>query len=141
MLAAIMMVIAAFLPMAYFIPDNMNESLTMFNGVITGGECRSPLLVLFLPALLSLTFLVDIYCIFKYEDLKKQKRICNTVMLILFLWYISYFSLMYIYTSDDMHAEGSIYALLPLVSMICVFCAKRRIRHDWELIRSVDRIR
>ena len=40
-----------------------------------------------------------------------------------------------------MQVSYSLNALIPFLAMICVFLAKRRIRYDDELIRSVDRIR
>lgn len=141
MLAAILMVITAFLPVAQLIPDDIDQSIIIYNGVITGGPCRLSVLVLLFPLLLSLAFLGDVYCIFKFADRKKQLRLCSSVMLILFLWYVSYFSLLHIFAASDMQVSYSLNALIPFLAMVCVFLAKRRIRHDDELIRSVDRIR
>ena len=140
-LAAVLMVITAFLPVARLIPDDIDQSLIIYNGVITGGACRLSALVLLFPSLLSLAFLADVYCIFKFADRKKQLRLCSSVMLILFLWYVSYFSLLHIFAAGDMQVSYSLNALIPFLAMVCVFLAKRRIRYDDELIRSVDRIR
>lgn len=140
-LAAVLMVITAFLPVARLIPDDIDQSLIIYNGVITGGACRLSALVLLFPSLLSLAFLADVYCIFKFTDRKKQLRLCSSVMFILFLWYVSYFSLLHIFAAVDMQVSYSLNALIPFLAMVCVFLAKRRIRYDDELIRSVDRIR
>ena len=140
-LAAVLMVITAFLPVARLIPDDIDQSLIIYNGVITGGACRLSALVLLFPSLLSLAFLADVYCIFKFADRKKQLRLCSSVMFILFLWYVSYFSLLHIFAAGDMQVSYSLNALIPFLAMVCVFLAKRRIRYDDELIRSVDRIR
>lgn len=140
-LAAVLMVITAFLPVARLIPDDIDQSLIIYNGVITGGACRLSALVLLFPSLLSLAFLADVYCIFKFADHKKQLRLCSSVMFILFLWYVSYFSLLNIFAAGDMQVTYSLNALIPFLAMVCVFLAKRRIRYDDELKRSVDRIR
>ena len=122
-LAAVLMVITAFLPVARLIPDDIDQSLIIYNGVITGGACRLSALVLLFPSLLSLAFLADVYCIFKFADRKKQLRLCSSV------------------AAGDMQVSYSLNALIPFLAMVCVFLAKRRIRYDDELIRSVDRIR
>lgn len=141
LLAAILLVVTAFLPMAYLTPDGIDDSLTVFNGVVRGGEGSLCLPLLVLPVLLSSAFLADVVCIFKYNDRKRQMRLCTAVKLILFVWYVAYFLILFTAFPDGMKPEFSLNAVLPFASMICVFIAKGRIRHDENLIRSIDRIR
>lgn len=77
--------------------------------------------------------------IFQYKNRKKQMTVCTLGILLLVLW-VAYFSYDHFY----MHGGATrypLYAMLPIVSIILFWMAKKGIKHDDDLVRSADRLR
>ena len=77
--------------------------------------------------------------IFQYKDRKRQMSICSLGALLLVLW-LGYFCY------DHFCLRGGatmypLYAVLPIVSIILFWMAKKGIKHDDDLVRSADRLR
>lgn len=92
---------------------------------------------------LGLSLLINIYTIFLYNNRKLQAKFCLFSILLLVCWYILYVVCWNIFTSDDvkeyLHPLWS--AVLPFVSMIFSFLARKAIIADENLVRAADRIR
>lgn len=92
---------------------------------------------------LGLSLLINIYTIFLYNNRKLQAKFCLFSILLLVCWYILYVVCWNIFTSDDvkeyLHPLWS--AVLPFVSMIFSFLARKEIIADENLVRAADRIR
>lgn len=76
--------------------------------------------------------------IFQYRNRKKQMKICTMGILLLLLW-IGFFA--YDYYINSSVSIIPLYALLPVVSIILFWMAKKGIKADDDLVRSADRIR
>lgn len=92
---------------------------------------------------LGLSLLINIYTIFLYNNRKLQAKFCLFSILLLVCWYILYVVCWNIFSSDDvkeyLHPLWS--AVLPFVSMILSFLARKAIIADENLVRAADRIR
>lgn len=92
---------------------------------------------------LGLSLLINIYTIFLYNNRKLQAKFCLFSILLLVCWYILYVVCWNIFSSDDvkeyLHPLWS--AVLPFVSMIFSFLARKAIIADENLVRAADRIR
>lgn len=95
-----------------------------------------------LTALLIISSALAIYTIFKYNDRKKQIKLCNINLLLLILWYAIESILPYV-CDKYASAEGqfSWECFLPFLSMVMYVMARRGIKADEKLIRDADRIR
>lgn len=76
--------------------------------------------------------------IFLYHNRKLQMSLCTWGMLADLLWYIYYF-VYYFTLGYPMHIRFA--ACLPLVSCILLWLAKKGIKSDDDLVKSMDRIR
>lgn len=74
--------------------------------------------------------------IFLYKKRKVQMLLCTVDIILCILWYGWY---VFLVVSNGM--KPSFAACLPLVAMIFLFMARRGVKADEELIRSMDRIR
>lgn len=96
--------------------------------------------------LLSLSFLLPFFIIFKYKNRKLQLKLGAVNYLLLATFIISsYFSIMNISKIIDL-AEGvkTIYYIgfyLPIAAVTFQFLANRAIKKDEELVKSVERLR
>ena len=90
--------------------------------------------------LLGIIALLSFIGIFLYKKRALQIRICTFIsLLVIFLvGLISYFSLS---SGNKIAATIGLSAILPIIIFIFVLMARRALKKDEELIRSVDRIR
>lgn len=89
-------------------------------------------------AFATITGILSIIDIFLYHNRKLQMRICSFAMLANVLWYVYYF-IFYFALNYPMHIRFA--ACLPLVSCILLWLAKKGIKADDDLVKSMDRIR
>lgn len=75
-----------------------------------------------------------------YKNRKRQQIMCNVSILFLLCW-IGLFCYNFFYVDGKQPAQTPFFALTPIVAIVCLFMAKAGIRHDENLIRSMDRIR
>lgn len=92
---------------------------------------------------LGLSLLINVYTIFLYNNRKLQAKFCLFSILLLVCWYILYVVCWNIFTSDDVkeYLHPLWAAVLPFVSMIFSFLARKAIIADENLVRAADRIR
>lgn len=82
--------------------------------------------------------ILSIVDIFLYQNRNLQMKICSWAMLSDFLWYV-YYVIFFFSISAGMHIRFA--ACLPLVSCILLWLAKKGIKADDDLVKSMDRIR
>jgi hypothetical protein len=107
-------------------------------------------LVWFLPLLLVVwgaAIALGLYSIFLYSDRKRQERRVFTAQLsTLTLMVVLYGGLylgdeLLVVTGEGTHAGRLFLLLLPIVTYVLFYLARRAIRSDIELVRSMDRLR
>ncbi|MBQ9236832.1 MAG: DUF4293 domain-containing protein [Prevotella sp.] len=77
--------------------------------------------------------------IFQYKTRKRQMFFCTLGILMLLAW-------VGLFCYDHFYVHGGavrypLYAILPIVSIILFWMAKKGIKHDEDLVRSLDRLR
>ncbi|MBQ8158491.1 MAG: DUF4293 domain-containing protein [Prevotella sp.] len=115
------------------IPFGYLYNLWVTNGQGQHAFTSAPLfVVLLLSALLSLT------TIFLYTKRKLQASMCLLIIVLNIIWYVL-LAVMPQLTGGEMVLEWP--AVLPAISIILSFMARKGILADEKLVRSLDRIR
>lgn len=76
----------------------------------------------------------------RYKNRKSQQLVCNAGIVFTLCW-IGWFCYTHFVAEARTVEQVPLVALLPVVAIVCFFMAKAGIRHDENLIRSMDRIR
>lgn len=95
-----------------------------------------------LTFLYGLILFITTFCIFKFQDRKKQFRLA-TINFILILIYIIGFAVFVFYAKNKLGADLSLKysAVFPVIALILNYLAMRGISKDEKLVRSLDRLR
>lgn len=141
LIASILLIVCACLPIGTFYPDAMGAPAEMYNLSIISEDAGWNFSVCGLFALLAVSTVNSVVTIFRYNNRKQQIRNCLVSILILLIWIILYVVLGYVVGMDNMLFKFDYPAVLPLLSIVCLWLARRAIIADENLIRSVDRIR
>lgn len=141
-LAAILMLICACLPIGTFVPKNIGADIQMYNICIIHGDSGTwDYTSIGLAGLLAAGFITSVFNIFGYKNRKAQSRKCLITMILMLLWIGLYAALIHVVSRDEYNFIFSYTALLPVVSIVMLYLARRGIIHDEKLIKSIDRIR
>jgi hypothetical protein len=90
------------------------------------------------PIVLGIAALVSVATIFLYKQRKLQATICLVIMLVIVGWYV----ILAVSPQPDGSPQLLGWAhVLPMVSLILTFMARKGILADEKLVRSLDRIR
>lgn len=93
-------------------------------------------------AFISLTGVLSTVAVFCYKNRRLQMRLATAGMIFNLLWYV-YYIIMYCQMSADathvLHLQLG--AVFPLLSLIFLWLARRGVKADEKLVRSMDRIR
>lgn len=140
--AAIVSVVSLCLPIGVLKPVEIGVDSVVYNLSIQGGNGILDFSVAPLFCILSVSVVVSLATIFLYNNRKLQIKLCSWNMLLLFIWYVAYGVLAYVKT-DSMNVElkMSFAFILPLVSIILIYMARKGVIADEALIRAADRIR
>lgn len=90
-------------------------------------------------ALLLISAVFGFYSIFGYNNRKIQAKFCLFNILFLVCWYILYIVIFKVGANESEDLPW--FLVLPAVSLICYFLARRGIISDEKLVRAADRIR
>ena len=126
-------VIAAFValtqPVALLVPDTIGENIAMYNNI--------PLYVVLL-----LACTVEVFSILLYKNRLRQLHWTATALILIVLWYATY-GIVVGYKCQELecHWDFKWAMLLPFVSFVLVYMARRAIKADERLVRSADRLR
>ncbi|GAB4293268.1 MAG: DUF4293 domain-containing protein [Marinilabiliales bacterium] len=121
------------------------QFLYRFNifGILTE-EAESEIIVNTTPLIIlsSVTLLAMIIDVFIFKNRVLQIRLLNITIFFLIGIYIMFGFYFYkLYTNLDLVVHYSFVLIIPLISIILLIIAKRYIKKDEELVKSVDRIR
>lgn len=108
----------------------------------TSQECQIVLTTIPLAVLTGIIALITFFAIFLFQNRNLQARLCVISMLLLVgLCGIIYFYINY--AKNQIGGEVHYYypLVFPLVCLVLVFLARKKIVADEELVRSADRIR
>ncbi len=159
-LAAILMLITFFAPMASFIGEYNSLVLYLYKveSLVPGIESQlSPYFILPLLTIVSLVIIFAFVTIFFY----KRRRIQLILVRFMILLVLIYFGLYFFHYQEILENITGVYAtfeyginipnsgiqipvivfVIPLVSAILLFMASRGILNDEKLIQSADRLR
>ncbi len=109
-------------------------------GMDTIGAFTHPYLLGFPPLL----FITHAIAIFSFKKRKRQLRFCNITILLFSLFLVAALIILQIENniSSNFHfGDFKLGAVLPLIGIIFNSMAKRGIKKDEELIRSMNRLR
>lgn len=141
-MAGIIPAICIFTPLARFSVDGGYYTMYSFKYDVVNlsstatGHPWGVLTFLLLMAVLA------IYAIFCYKNRKRQMRLCTSVVLCTLLFYVAYVSYSVAFASHTAaDFSPGLLAALPVLSLVFATLAKKGIKHDDNLIKSVDRIR
>lgn len=140
LLASILLIVCACLPVGTFYPDVMGASQDLYNMCVYG-ELSVDFSACGLILLLAVATVNNTMSIFGYNNRKKQASKCNITIVMLLLWIIYYAVYGFVIGIENTTFKPSFTAILPVVSIILVLLARRAIIADEKLVRSVDRIR
>lgn len=103
----------------------------------TGGRTESlPAFPFFILA--AIAGIISVVDVFQYHNRKLQMRLCTWAMFADFLWCV-YYVVFFFGINSQLHVRFA--ACLPIVSGIFLWLAKKGIKADDDLVKSMDRIR
>ncbi|WP_298454090.1 DUF4293 domain-containing protein [uncultured Prevotella sp.] len=140
--AVILSIVCLCLPLGTFVADgSLNQSSTMFNLWITMSDGSHDYSVWVLFAILLITCPIALIAIFMYHNRIVQSRFCLFNILLIIGWYAVYavFTLNLKETVGEYNISFS--SILPMISLILYFMARKAIISDEALVRAADRIR
>jgi len=142
LIACILNAVCLCLPVAQFVPGGMGVSQSMTNLWVSLSDGSRDFSPWPLFALLIVSTAVSLCTIFLYKNRMLQSRLCLLVILLLVAW-VAVYGALTVMLAGDMSCQYrfSFAAVLPVVSLILVFMARRGVIADEKLVRSMDRIR
>lgn len=93
-----------------------------------------------MPALCGIVAALAFVAILQFKNRKRQQQLCNTNIILTLCW-IGIFCYNHFFVEGQDVSTIPFAAVLPVVTIVCLFMAKAGIKHDEDLIRSMDRIR
>jgi peptidoglycan/LPS O-acetylase OafA/YrhL len=93
-----------------------------------------------LPTLCGIVSALALVAIVQFKNRKRQQQLCNTSIICTLCW-IGVFCYYHFFAEGQDVSTLPFAAVLPVVTIVCLFLAKAGIKHDEDLIRSMDRIR
>ena len=134
LLVAVLMCIFAFLPVFGASVDGNNLAV---GALPTCGVTQLSWVLLTLDALIAVLALITI---FKYRDLKAQKRLSGIVILLIVALLV-YVAIIFVGQRGQCIAAMQWSIALPFVAMVFAMLARKGIKHDLKLLSDSERIR
>lgn len=138
LLALILTVVCMSLQIATFYGDSSVEFARVYNLWITDGQGHHSFRSVQLFVALMLSALLSLITVFFYTKRKLQARMCILNMVLLLGWFVL-LAVLPQTIGGIMHLEWPV--LLPAISIVLIFMARKGILSDEKLVRSLDRIR
>ena len=148
LLAAIITVVVVFIPIGYIYTDEASLVFTSFvlKEDVPNGAIKMQ--TLYIAIILFVSAATSIYTLFNYKNRRKQTKINNFNMIILFvvlvlMLYIFpdvlFFFVCYILKPEEFNFNYWI--MMGVLPPFFIFLANRAIKKDEKLVRSADRLR
>ena len=141
--ALVLTIICLCMPVATFHMAELGHYVVMTNLWEATSEGTRSLSVWPMFAVLLLTCPITIFAIFLYKKRMLQAKLCVVNILLILVWMALCVYFVYINQAkaEYCHLEMAITAVLPAISLILYFLARRGIIKDEKLVRAADRIR
>ena len=148
LLAAIIAVVVVFIPIGYIYTDEASLVFTSFvlKEDIPNGAIKMQ--TLYIAIILFVSAATSIYTLFNYKNRRKQTKINNFNMILLFVVLVL---MLYIFPDVLFSREGYIlnpeefkfnyWIMMGVLPPFFIFLANRAIKKDENLVRSADRLR
>lgn len=127
---------------AVFSPNNFDVDTEMFNLWIQNPNGTVDWTVVPLLGVLFASMVITIFTVFAYDTRKLQANLCLWNVLVNIVWYILF--AVYIkkcMPEPNMTLHIDYVVVLPAITMVLQFMARKGIKHDDELLRAAERIR
>ncbi len=140
--AVVLTIVCLCLPLCRFtVSDDVGSTFSMYNLWIVDAQGGHNLSVWALFAILLVTCPIGLFTIFAFHNRVAQGRLCAFNILLIVGWYVVFaiFLLGFTNTLGTLHLAFA--SVLPLLSAILYFLARKAILADEALVRAADRIR
>ena len=141
LIAVVVAIVCLCLPLGDFTTGMPGEASTMYNLWIVRPDGTYDWSIWALFAILLITCPVSIVAIFSYRNRITQSRFCMFNMLLTLGWYVVFAVMAFNVQEAGNKLAVSFPAVLPVISLILYFMARKAILADEALVRSADRIR
>lgn len=143
LVAVILTIVCLCLPLGSFTAANAisTESSAMYNLWISGIDGSRDFTVWPLFAILLITCTIALTAMFSFRNRITQSRFCMFNILLLLGWYVVFAVFAFSTNGEAGDFKASPTTVLPAISIILHFIARRAILADEALVRSADRIR
>lgn len=141
-ISILLLIVSSCLPWGAVCNQENGDVMEVYNLYVNSGTSYSLItLPLFLIQLVSVV--LSVYTITSYANRRNQMRLCTLILILLVGWHLLATVFFLVLPDADKQESFGLhwFAVLPLVSILLTYLAKRAIRADEELVRSADRIR
>lgn len=141
LVATILSFVCLILPVGSFMPEGVGVNSLLYNLWIKDGNGAISFVAAPLFVVLSVSVIITVSSIFLFKNRRLQIKFCSWNLFLLFVWYVIY---AFVCFSNSTHVGSfklEFPVVLPMVSLILVYMARRAIRSDEALVRAADRIR
>lgn len=95
-----------------------------------------------LIGLCALSIILPLIAIFLYKNRGRQKRLSSFAIFCNAAWYIApILAFFHTFDTNGLDSRLGIGLCFPLLAIVALLLAKRRIKYDEELLRAADRLR
>lgn len=140
-IAVLLLIICGCLPIGTFLPEGMGSATVMYNLCLIDGNGSWSFVTSGLFALLTASTICSVIAIFGFNNRKVQCIDCLCGIICLLLWMGLYALHVTVFKPEHTEYHFGYASLLPVFAIVLQGMARRAIKKDEELIRSVDRIR
>lgn len=141
LLAMVAVIVCLTLSLVTFEPRGMGLPTSLTNFCLTDGNGETSFMPLPLACLLLLSLPDMAVAIMSYKNRKLQSTLCLAGMIDMALWYAYFAYQTYSQLSADPSVSYHLAAVLPLVTIVLLWLARRGVLADEALVRAADRIR
>ncbi len=140
-LAVILPALCCMMPLAVFVPREMGFPGVMYSlALIDGNGAVAALSPVILFALAVLSEIALLFALFSFKNRRRQMRLCTTAACLQILWIAAYIALAVTLRGDSIFRIKPA-AFFPLAAVALTLLARKMIKKDDELVKSVDRLR
>ncbi|MGN0221352.1 MAG: DUF4293 domain-containing protein [Prevotella sp.] len=141
-ISILLLIVSSCFPWGYISNQGNGDLMEVYNLYVNIGKSYSLItLPLFLIQLAAV--LLSAYTISSYGNRRNQMRLCTFILVLLVGWHLLA-TVFFLVLPDAANLEVfrlHWFSVLPLVSVLLTYLARRAIHADEELVRSADRIR
>lgn len=140
--AIIAIIVCLFLPIGNIEAVTMGGNTVLYNiGTVTDGVYSFGTIIPVLFVFMAIAGIMAIAAIFLFKNRKLQIKLCSGGIVLTLAWYV-YYAFCYF---NEVQQHGTFHptvaVALPLIASCLFYLARKGVKHDENLIKSMDRIR